>query len=222
MFWASLPDFSPRIHSLEQCLSDDETSRAARYVFAKDRDQFVLCRGLLRQFLGSYLGVDPGDILFGAQDVGKPTLAGRFGDSRIQFNISHSNQVALFGFTCDRQIGVDVEMLRSDVDVRGLADRFFSIQEREELSKVSNDLAHRAFFSCWTRKEAYVKAVGSGLQLPLDSFSVSLTPGQPVLLTGLSNDKWQIFSLDTMKDYAAAAIIEKPSQITRFSRYVAE
>jgi 4'-phosphopantetheinyl transferase len=155
-------------------LSDDEKARAARFHFAADRQHFIAGRAWLRRVLAAYLEMDPKDLSFVYSEKNKPALGGALVDCGLNFNISHSGGVALFGFTRARQIGVDVEYVRHDFETASIAARFFSQREQQQLAALPVEQRHEAFFRCWTRKEAYIKATGDGLSLPLNQFDVSI------------------------------------------------
>ncbi len=161
----------------QQLLAIDEQKRAARFHFARDRQRFTAARAILRIILGGYLRVEAFDVDFCYSKKEKPYLAQRHADSGITFNLSHSGGIALYAFARRRELGVDVEKIGRDVDVAGIARRFFSEHEQKQLLQLPANEQVEAFFRCWTRKEAYIKATGDGLSLPLSQFDVSLEPG---------------------------------------------
>lgn len=169
------------IQRLSRLLSADEHERAAKFRFDVHRRRYVVGRGALRRLLGAYLGADPAALRFGYGPRGKPGLPDWPG---LGFNLSNSEDLALAGFLRDREIGVDVEYLKEMEDLEQIATRFFSASEVAALASVPREQKKEAFFNCWTRKEAYLKAVGEGLAAPLDSFDVTLIPGEaPRMLT---------------------------------------
>lgn len=207
---------------LAQTLSVDERQRAEQYYFERDRVRFVVGRGLLRTILGRYLGMEPGDIRFSYGTFGKPTLEGPVERERLQFNVAHSGGLALYAFTRDRAIGVDVEQCRPLPDAEQLIERFFSAHEVATWRGLPPHERSPAFFNCWTRKEAFIKAVGDGLSHPLDQFEVSLTPGEPAkLLQTHGNPEaaalWALHALTPADDYVAALAVQRPP--TRFTYY---
>jgi 4'-phosphopantetheinyl transferase len=207
----SLEPHAEVLASLWQMLSADEQQRADRYHFARDRDWFIARRGRLRLLLGRYLGLDPASLQFSYNSYGKPALQPGLA-GQVCFNISHSRGLALFALASQGDIGVDLEHLRSDIDHLALAERFFSAAERAELNALPLAIRQQAFFLCWTRKEAFIKAHGEGLSLPLDTFDVSLTPGQPARLlatrAGLeAPDQWSLSNLEPAPDYLAALAV---------------
>jgi 4'-phosphopantetheinyl transferase len=158
----------------QSVLSSDESTRAARFHFAVDRQRFVTARALLRTILAGYLASDPKGLSFSYSQKEKPSLGPDLAGSGINFNVSHSAGIALLAFTRRREIGIDVEQVRRDFDVEAIAKRFFSPREQEQLAALTNEQGFEAFFRCWTRKEAYIKATGEGLSLPLHQFDVSI------------------------------------------------
>jgi 4'-phosphopantetheinyl transferase len=205
---------APRLEALRQTLAEDELNRSLRFHTRQDRDRFITARGLLRSILGRYLGIDPGQVrlCYGAQ--GKPRLAGQDGPETIRFNLAHSGDLALYAVTRGREIGVDVERIRPELVREPLAERFFSQLESAKLRALPVDQQSEAFFACWTRKEAYLKARGQGLlALPLDQFEVSLAPGEPAALLSVQGDeqeplRWSLQHLSPEQGYAAALAVE--------------
>jgi 4'-phosphopantetheinyl transferase len=154
-------------------LSGEEAARAARFLADIHRQHFVVAHARLRQLLAAPLGLAPEAIAFGAGPHGKPELAGTGAKSGLHFNLSHSDGVGLVGWSWNRQIGVDVEVWRTMRDAAALVRRFFSPAEGTAWEALPEGERQEAFFNLWTRKEAYIKALGRGLSLPLDSFDVS-------------------------------------------------
>lgn len=197
---------------LRLLLAADEISRADRFHFAKDRAHFTVARALLRKLLAGYLGTDAAELRFAYAEKGKPSLA----DSQqaaVSFNLAHSQGRALYAFSRGREVGIDLEFIREDLESEKIAGRFFSPAELKALELVPPELRKQAFFECWTRKEAYIKARGEGLSLPLDEFDVSLRPGEPAVL--LRNHKepeevarWTMRSLMAPSGYVAALVVE--------------
>jgi len=162
-----------------QCLSwlsSDETARAARFHFDEHRRAFVLGRACLRALLGALLEAPPGQVAFCYGPKGKPALADA--SSSLRFNASNSGNLAAFAFTEGCELGIDVEQVRPVPEMERIAARFFAPGEASELLALPEVDRPQAFFNCWTRKEAYIKSVGDGLFVPLDSFRVTLRPGE--------------------------------------------
>lgn len=174
---ASLDQPAWCVGSLAEWLSPDEATRAGRFCFERDRTRFIVGRGLLRAILGRYVDADPARLRFHYGPRGKPSLAGGHGGGALRFNLAHSDGVALYAVTRGREIGVDVERLRPIPDAEQIAARCFSPRENAVLCGLPAGARLQAFFNCWTRKEAYVKALGDGLAWPLDAFDVPLGPG---------------------------------------------
>jgi len=166
----SLSSLPSEVHACHELLSPDERERASRYRVERARSEFILTRAALRSLLAAYLKRTPQDLVFQATQYGKPFLHG----SDLSFNVSHTDGLALLGFVRRRQIGVDVEKIRPEPEARKLAERFFSSAERRALQDFTGGELQAAFFRCWTRKEAYIKARGEGLSLPLDQFDVQV------------------------------------------------
>jgi 4'-phosphopantetheinyl transferase len=176
----------------QKLLSVDESTRASRFHFSNDRQRFVASRALLRIILAGYLATDPNGLRFSYSQKEKPSLQPQQAGSDITFNISHSAGIALFAFTRGRDVGVDVERVRRDFDVEAIARRFFSEHEQRQLASFPPEEKADAFFRCWTRKEAYIKATGDGLSLPLSQFDVSLVAGEPNALLATRPDGSEI------------------------------
>ena len=193
----------------ENLLSADESARAARFYFPVDRNRFVVSHGALREILARYLHCEPHQLSFSANSYGKPSLS----DGGLEFNLSHSGDFALIAITRNRKIGVDVERMRTGISADILGGHYFSKAEMSELQTLPPEQREAAFFICWTRKEAYIKAQGMGLSLPLDSFDVSLTPDQPAMLSATRFDaaeaaRWTLLSLKVGPGYEAAVAVE--------------
>jgi 4'-phosphopantetheinyl transferase len=201
-----------RLLELERSLSADELERAARYHFEQGRAHFVAARGSLRAILARYLQVDADCLGFRYSAYGKPELSGAYAGSEIRFSLSHSGQMGLLAVGRGRSLGVDIERIRMEVDDAGIARRFFSPAEVAGLSALPDSMRKQAFFNCWTRKEACIKAWGEGLSRPLDQFDVSVAPNEPARLTGTRPDPgeaahWSLRHLDPGPGYAAALAV---------------
>ena len=197
------------VEQLLGSLSTDERSRAERFYFQKDQGHFIVARGLLRAILSRYLSIDPKQLCFAYNEYGKPALSQDFGRYCLHFNLSHADGLALFAITKEREIGIDLERLRPGFANCEIAERFFSSQEVRVLRGLPDYLQEEAFFTCWTRKEAYIKAKGEGLSIPLDQFEVSLAPGQPASLLKTYWDpqeasRWSLRELYPGLGYVAA------------------
>jgi 4'-phosphopantetheinyl transferase len=200
------------VDRLREHLSVDEQERADRYHFEKDRRHFIAGRGILRTLLGRYLGQQPASLRFTYSAAGKPMLDGSTG-VEYRFNLTHSNGLALLAVTRRRDVGVDVEHIRPDLEGEQLAERFFSVREVAALRSLPAELRRQAFFHCWTRKEAYIKAVGQGLSLPLDQFDVTLLPHEPAALLATQYrpqeaQRWSLYALAPGDGFVGALAVE--------------
>lgn len=192
-------------------LEQHELSRADRFHFEKDRRAFVVGRGFLRHVIGRYLQTKPEALRFSYGAYGKPALNGEHKNSSLRFNMSHSRGVGLVAVTESRELGVDVEYIRADFASEEIARRFFSPREVDAFNALPQDQQVAAFFRCWSRKEAYIKALGRGLSQPLDGFDVTLGPGEPAALLRTDEDdasRWSLSDIDAGNDYAAALVVE--------------
>jgi 4'-phosphopantetheinyl transferase len=197
-------------------LSAEETARADRFRFDRHRRAYVLGRAALRVLLGDYLGMDAGTVRFVYGPQGKPALSD--GACPLRFNASNSGNLAGYAFTTGCEIGIDVEQYRPIRDLEHIAHRFFSPEETAELLELPASEKDAAFFNCWTRKEAYIKAMGGGLSIPLDSFRVTLRPGAAARMVTLGGSAeaargWTLHDFTPAQQYAGA--IAYPDQPRR-------
>src|SRR5271156_5628092 len=217
---ASLSTDEPTLRRLEATLADQEKARAARFIFERDRDRYIAARGIVRDLLGQYLRCAPQSIEFVYGPHGKPALAGAALRPAICFNLSHSHGLAVLAIGREREVGIDVELIRPEFAGEEVAKRYFSAKEIAELRGLPAQLRVEGFSLCWTRKEAYIKAKGDGLQIPLDSFDVSLSPGRPATLSSVDAPRWSIESfvpsLVSEPSYAAAVVAERKDWAARY------
>lgn len=214
--WSASLDVPPQTAArLYATLTLDERDRSARFRFERDQQRFIVAHGALRDLLARYLRIQPGRIRFVHDVFGKPHLGPEFGN-RLRFSLSHSAGLALIAIAADSDVGVDLEYMRAQPDYAEIAQRFFSVTEVEQLTALPSHLYAEAFFSCWTKKEAYLKACGQGLTVPLDDFSVPLTadPAKaPVDVSLASTDigaakRWSFYTLQPAPRYIGALAIE--------------
>lgn len=210
---ASMVVTSTRLVDYKRMLSPEECKRAERYYFEKDRSRWIVARGLLRILLGRYLQVPPEQPGFVLNEYGKPELASPYQESGLRFNISHSQDIVLYAFTYGRALGIDVEYMRTNIDCAELARHSFSSAEYATWSALPEEQKTQGFFNCWSRKEAYIKARGMGLSLPLKLFDVALTPGEPAALLHSREDPqevhaWSMQALEPGSGYAGALVVE--------------
>ena len=219
---ASLDLPAGRVEALERFLSPDELDRAKRFVVRSARDRYTVARAVLRKLLSRYVSVPPAELRFDYTEHGKPALA--HPAASIGFNVSHSHELAVYALTADRPVGVDVEYLyrRAVMDRLKIAHRVFSDREYNELASTPGYRRNRAFLACWTRKEAFVKAIGQGLSCPLDQFDVTVDPGDPPELRAVRWDaleagRWSMASVEPGPDYIGAlAVRGRDPQIIRW------
>jgi 4'-phosphopantetheinyl transferase len=212
--WRIVLDRSDAIIArLKSILSDDERARAARFYAQRDRERFIIGRGSLRTILGRYLGVAPDHLDFAAGPHGKPGLIGEH--RGLEFNLTHSQGLAVLALATGRRLGVDIESVRPVREMEGMVVRFFSPFEREAFQAVPPDRRLDAFFRAWTRKEAYIKAIGTGLATSLDSFDVGVDPASPpglieVRQGGEAADVWTMLDFDPGQGFFGSLVVEGP------------
>lgn len=212
--WAIPLDQSPlMVSAMVRWLSPVERTRAGRFHSLEDCKHYVIAHGVLREVLGRYLKHAPSDVLLCTLPNGKPVLAPELNDVQLEFNLSHSHELALIAVSRERRLGIDVERIRAVLDGKVIAARFFAPGETVTLSALPERLQLEAFFACWTRKEAYIKARGEGLRISLDTFAVAVAPGQsPGLLYDVADpqavSRWSLHSLDVGAAYVASLAVE--------------
>lgn len=195
-------------------LSPDERVRADGFKRACDRRRFIMARARLRQILGRYVDESPDRLRFGHSEHGKPGIVAPPSD--LTFNISHSDDLAVLGFSRSRKLGVDVEWIRPDIDVEGIAQTFFSASEIAQHRELPSALRPEAFYRCWCCKEAFVKARGEGLSLRLADFDVLVSPTEPARIVATRPDVaeargWTLRAFQPREGCWAALAVEAPS-----------
>ena len=205
VFSAPLDVPAKRQGELVQWLSDDERRRAKRFHLERDRRRFIAGRGTLREILGVMLKVNPARLVFSYGEFGKPQIAAPVAAPSLHFNLAHSDSIAVFA-TAEHELGVDLERIRAMDEVEQIASRFFSPREAGCLLALPAEQRREGFFNCWTRKEAYLKAIGLGLDDHLDQIEVSLAPGEAAELLAVPNDSppWRLHSLIPAAEFAGA------------------
>jgi len=204
------------IGQMAQTLSADELKRAERFHFIQHRNQFITAHGLLRRLLVDYTNFEADRITFEYGRNGKPFLSEKFSKEKIRFNLSHSNGYALFAFTCDREIGVDLEHICEFADMDKVAEQVFSTQEIAVLRSFPEAEKKEAFFKFWTRKEAYIKAIGEGFSSALDTIDISSSPLNASVFVDTGKDSgnknhWTVQDLKPLPGFAAASAVEGDS-----------
>ena len=221
--WQASLDLPPeRVRKLERFLSSDELDRARRFLVRSARDRYTVARAVLRNILTRYVAVAPADLRFRYTEYGKPELA--HPATSIEFNLSHSYGLAVYAVTAGVPVGIDVEYLhrRATMDRLRIAHRLFSDREYNELASTPPYRRDQAFLACWTRKEAFIKAIGQGLSCPLDQFDVTVDPGVSPELRAthwdpLETGRWSMASVDPGPDYIGAlAVPVRNLKITRW------
>jgi 4'-phosphopantetheinyl transferase len=204
----SLKAPADRIAHFATLLDDSERERARRFHFDRHRRRYIARHGTLRTMLGILLGVPPASVAFSYGEHGKPGVAIPTSGSFLRFNLSDSGELVLYAFGRGVEIGVDLERVRPMPDAAAIAERFFAPSEYDVFRSVPPDQQSQAFFNCWTRKEAFVKAIGDGLTCPLHGFEVSLRPGEPALLLRIHGEggapPWTIWHLEPLPGYVGA------------------
>ncbi len=205
-------------------LSPDEIQRADQFYFEIHRRRFTVCRSAMRQILGLYGGLAPGKLTFSYGPKGKPELSGALEQSGIRFNLAHSKDLALLAVAQGLALGVDIEFINSEFAVEEIAERFFSTREVGHLRTVPSSEKTGAFFACWTRKEAYVKALGGGLSVPLDSFEVTVGSGTPPALLHVDADpcelmRWSLYDINAAEEFKAALAVEGKGHQLQYGRF---
>lgn len=209
LYVQSLPVAAEILDFMQSLLNAEEKARAARYHFEADRNRFTVARGLLRCILSTYLNNLPENIVFHYGPYAKPYVE----DTTVQFNVSHSEDRILIGVGYHQPLGVDVEHMTRAVDIPEIAARFFTENETEQIKALEGIAQRNAFFNVWTRKEALLKALGSGLNVSLKACEVSV--GDDAFSTILAADipsfhrsDWQVCRHLLTDNYVAAAVMQ--------------
>lgn len=207
---ATLSPSPQRVEELSRLLDEDELERAHRRIIEAKKVQCIVSRGTLRTILSRYVDASATDLRFSYGEHGKPSLVGE----SISFNVSHSGDVLLIAVTAGDELGIDVERVRTNISHEAIAPRFFSDSEVAALAKIERGARPRAFFRCWTLKEAFVKVKGVGLAMPLHEFDVTVAPDAPVALLGTRPDakekeRWVLSDVPVESGYLAALAVEK-------------
>ena len=210
--WCATLDISTESRTKHRnTLSPDEHTRVNGLVFERPLNQFIAARGILRVILGQYLNTSPANIEFEYGPQGKPFI--KSNSTSLQFNVSHSENKAIYAIAQNAEVGIDIEKIHHIDDCLKIAQRFFSPQEVSELNKQPSDELQTAFLTCWTRKESYIKAIGQGISMPLDKFSVSVSLNEPPKL--ISNElepdelnKWTFTSIAPIDGYVGTVACE--------------
>ncbi len=219
--WCAGLDVPQAVESILSSLSADERERAAHFAKQLLRDRFVIGRGMLRAILAKYLATDPGELQFRYGGSGKPVLAPPWGSRGLHFNLSHCEGLGLLA-VADREVGIDVECVRSVASMPELVERCFTVEEKAAWRELPPDAQPRAFFLAWTRKEAWLKAVGSGFSFPLDEVGVTFAPGELARVLSVRGDAaeaagWWLNSCEPAAGHVAAVAVHgMPARVSRW------
>ncbi len=221
---ADLDQSEAQLDKLIQTLSPEERRRAEKYHFERDRKRYLLRHGILRAMLGLYLHVAPGRLNFRYGKNGKPAIADPFDEGTLHFNLSHAKGMALFAFARQTEIGVDIEHMSEISEIELIAERFFSRKEKESIRSLPEEQKRLFFIKGWTCKEAFIKALGDGLFRALDSFEVSMIPGEPAKLLNVDGDpreasRWSMQYLQPAPDYFGAFAVKGLMRETKLWRW---
>lgn len=208
--WAvGLGDESVDLERAREVISLDERERAERFIFERDRRRYLVAHGALHAILSRYLKIDTAILRFNIGSNGKPKLPSTHAPSGVDFNLSHSNEMALLAVTHGREVGVDVEYVNEQFEFQEVAERFFTASEVAAMRSLPNELQRQAFFKCWTSKEAFLKAKGTGLSGKLDEVEISLTTERRVQIHA-SVPGWSLAELAPGSGYEGALVVEGP------------
>lgn len=194
-------------------LSPDEVRRAERFYFERDRNRFIIGHGLLRFLLGGYLNMNPAEIVFVYGEYGKPSLKPVETNKVLEFNVAHSQDLVLYAFNWDRKVGIDVEYMIPLADMDDFARQFFSPKESQFINSLSGKQKEDAFFKTWTCKEAFMKANGTGLTIPINQVEITLSANEEVRLNSIGSDndelaRWHLELFEPISGYQAAMAVE--------------
>ena len=207
VWFVRLDDLSVDVDQGRDLLSPDERARAARFIFERDRRRYLVAHNALHEILARYLPVEPARLSFVLGTNGKPKLPQALAPSGIEFNLSHSNEMALLAVAHRREVGVDVEHAREKFEFQEVAKRFFTAKEVAAMRGLPATLQRQAFFKCWTSKEAFLKAKGTGLSGALDEMEISLGSDEQVRIAA-NVPSWWLSELPPIDGYEAALVVE--------------
>jgi len=220
---ASVAEYAPHEEQMATLLDETERARAGRFHFARDRQRHVVAHAMLRLLLGRYAGRPAAAIEFTFGPAGKPALRGNEVSSSPQFNLSHSGDIVLVAVTRESAVGIDVEQHSPDVECEALVEHFFSPAECAEFRGLRREARRAAFFACWSRKEAYIKATGLGVSAGLDYFDVTVDPALPAQLIAdrqqsPTDRRWQMHDLIAGTGYSASIVLDASvAQVEQFA-----
>lgn len=216
--WKSnLEQSSINLENSFNILNEAEKNKAKRFHFEKHQKRYIIARSSLKRILSLYLAINPQEIEFHYNDYGKPHLLEKINRINLQFNISHSENIAIYGINCRNLIGVDVEYIRPISDAENLAKRFFSQKEYEYIGKLPSEEKNREFFKFWTAKEAYLKAIGKGISGGLEKVEISTEdPVKFITLPDCHNINYNLSYLTPHQNYLGAIAIQDNHKIAHY------
>ncbi len=202
-------------------LDENEKSKALSNRFEINCCRFVACRAVLKILLGCYLSIKPSGLEFEYNDYGKPKLADRINLKNIKFNVSHSKNIAVIGIAKNNEIGIDIEEIDENIPYMELSDFCFSVHEQNSLRELQIEDRAQGFFNCWTRKEAFIKAIGMGLSFPLKEFNVTLDPGEAAEIIDVNHElyrdlQWTVDEFSVSTSFAGALVIQGVKEKIRY------
>jgi 4'-phosphopantetheinyl transferase len=222
LYHAHLIQLDSGVGRYRELLHEDEIARADRFVFDVHRRRFVMTRGILREILAGYLGISPRSVRFAYGNNGKPGIAVGENPIDLQFNVSHSEDEALIGVIQGARIGVDLEKVAAGIEAEKIARQFFSTIETTTLLALPVELRLKAFYDCWTRKEAYLKALGAGLAIDTRTFDVAFAPGDiPRVLSADQDEprRWKMYVPPLRQAYVAAVVFEDQGRQIEYRQF---
>ncbi len=224
VWFCDLEIAEPQIASYAKLLSADELARAQRFHFNHDKRRFIVARAVLRALLSHYCQLSAKALDFNYAVHGKPSLQVQHNPNDLTFNIAHSHELSVYAFAQHHAIGIDVEYLLRKVDCLALAKRFFAAQEYQQLVALPADQQQRGFFNGWTRKEAFIKALGDGLFFSLDRFVVDLSSDQPAKIISIEGDKqkaqtWSLSAFTPQANYVGALASNMEIATIKYQRW---
>jgi 4'-phosphopantetheinyl transferase len=212
IWYLDLNLYLDKLEEFKAILSQEELTKAFKFKFEKHQNRFIITRANLRLILSKYINIAPENIEFIYSEKGKPSLAQNYDDLGIEFNLSHSGELALYAVTKDKRIGIDVEKIRTNCDVESIAKRFFCESEYQFISRLPEGEKQRVFYQVWTRKEAYLKATGEGLGGGLDTIELDLESKDTKIISIKGEEKtsnnWYLYELKMPENYLASLAVE--------------
>ena len=216
IYHTSLEISAEQLTDFAKILSGDEIERADKFKFEKHKRRYIAARSFLRNILSQYIHIPADKIIFAYTDKGKPYIP----NSKIKFNLAHSHERAVYAVTLNDEIGIDIEHRRKIEDAMEIAKRFFSKDEIEALTKLEEQHISDAFLNCWTRKEAFIKAVGEGLSYPLADFSVSIDNDWAEILrikkAPEEISEWQLINVEVNGEYVSALAVKRQLSVINY------